>query len=198
MRPYISPGNTKTGNIPSISLPPLKTCPLDAPCRKKGKCYGRKLCNLRPALTKTLKDNLEYYRTDPDNYFNKITSYLGYANTRFFRWHVFGDSPDQEYFSRVKYTANNTPNIKHLIFTKRFSWYPENFKWIPENLSVVFSMWNNYGDPEIPLPKSWYLDPKDPDPRIPASALDCPGNCETCGSCWHLKQLKKDVILHRH
>jgi len=197
MRLYISPGNTKTGNIPSVSLPPLETCPIDAPCRQKGQGYCHKLCTLRPRLATTLIDNLEYYNNNSAGYFQKITAYLKYANTRFFRWHIFGDIPDPKYFTQVKLTARKTPDIKHLIFTKRFAWI-KIFHHIPDNLSVVFSMWNNYGDPSINFPKSWYLDPRNPDPRIPANALECPGNCETCGSCWHLKQLNKDVILHRH
>lgn len=198
MRLYISPGNTKLGSIPSISLPPLITCPIDAPCRKKGLCYANKLCKIRPSLLATLKDNLEYYNARPDEYFSKITNFLSYANTRFFRWNVHGDLPDQEYFKRIKVTAKKTPNIKHLLFTKRFEFPKSLFSKLPENLSAVFSMWNDYGDERRKLPKAWFYDPKNPDSRIPATALDCPGNCESCAMCWHLKNINHDIILHKH
>ena len=182
------------GRIPSVSLPPEKTCPADAPCRKGG-CYSKKLCKIRPRLLATLEGNLRYYNGDPDNYFSKITSYLDYANTNFFRWDVHGDFPSEDYFARIKYIAKKTPTIKHLAFTKRYDY---NFLKLPANFSVVFSMWNNYGNTRKKMPRAWMLDPKDPDPRIPLNALSCPGNCETCGACWNLKLINRDMTLPKH
>lgn len=199
MRLFISPGNSKMGHVPSLSLLPLETCPKDAPCRTKNNCYSCKLCKLRPALLKTLKDNTQLYKLKPDTYFSKAASYLNYANTRLFRWHAHGDAPDPDYFDRVKKVARKTKHINHLIFTKRFEFPRQIFKRLPSNLTVILSMWNNYGDTDPDgIPRSWYLNPKDPDPRIPDKALLCGGNCEMCGACWNLKSLKRDIILPKH
>lgn len=41
INPYISLNNSKLGDfIPSVNLPPVKTCRPDAPC--KGLCYARR------------------------------------------------------------------------------------------------------------------------------------------------------------
>ena len=43
----ISPGKSKMGAIPSVSLPAIKTC---RDCKCKEKCYAAKLERLRPTV----------------------------------------------------------------------------------------------------------------------------------------------------
>jgi len=32
----------------------------------------------------------------------------------------------------------------------------------------------------------------------PVGAVECPGNCDTCGMCWNLKQLNIDTYFNKH
>ena len=34
--------------------------------------------------------------------------------------------------------------------------------------------------------------------RVPADAIACPGNCESCGMCYELERLGHDVVFHKH
>ena len=34
--------------------------------------------------------------------------------------------------------------------------------------------------------------------RVPEDAIRCPGNCETCGLCYELPRLGRDVVFHKH
>ncbi|RLC81747.1 MAG: hypothetical protein DRI61_03460 [Chloroflexi bacterium] len=131
----------------------------------------------------------------PYQYFESIQNYLLKKKPKFFRWHVSGDSPDERYFEHLRYVALMTPDTEHLIFTKRYKF---NYRNLPSNLHVVFSMWNKYGNTRKKMPRAWMRDPKNPDPRIPNDAIECPGNCESCGMCWSLDKIGKDVVFNKH
>ena len=49
-RVSISAGNRKMGAIPSVSLPPIVTCPNCKECAKK--CYAAKMCRIYPSVKK--------------------------------------------------------------------------------------------------------------------------------------------------
>ena len=34
--------------------------------------------------------------------------------------------------------------------------------------------------------------------RVPKDAIECPGNCESCGMCYELDRLGRDVVFHKH
>src|ERR1035437_875610 len=36
----------------------------------------------------------------------------------------------------------------------------------------------------------------DAETRVPADAIACPGNCESCGMCYELERLGHDVVFH--
>ena len=192
----ISPGNIKTGRIPAISLPPIMSCPKNAPCARWKECYALRMYKQYKETKAAWDRNLKIYNQDPLDYFNQIKAYLLKKKPPFFRWHVSGDIPDKEYLRLVRKLCRETPEIKHLLFTKRYSY---NYRNLPKNFTVIFSLWTNYGPSKSRMPKAWMFDPKNPDPRIPKNALQCPGNCETCGLCWHLKNLKnKNVVFPKH
>lgn len=188
----ISPGNMKTGRIPAVSLSPGLSCPKDAPCRKD--CYAAKICRCSPDARRAYARNLRILNRYPADYWYQIREYLRKKNPRFFRFHVSGDIVDQHYLERMKETAGYFPETRLLAFTKN---HGLNFKGLPLNLNVVFSMWNNWGNTRKSMPRAWMLDPKDPDPRIPADAIECPGNCETCGMCWSLGK-GQSVVFYKH
>jgi len=191
----ISGGNTKVGRIPNISLPPGCGCPSDAPCRAS--CYAQKAWKQYPQTRSAWKRNWSLQRDDRDTYFDSVLNYLRAKRPKLFRWHVSGDIPDQNYLDQVIAVARLTPETRHLAFTKRHNLNFEKANKI-NNLSIVLSMWNNYGNTRKRMPRAWMLDPADPDPRIPRSAIRCPGSCETCFKCWILKDIKRDVVFLKH
>lgn len=189
----ISPGNDKTGRIPAVSLSPILSCAKDVPCRKF--CYAKKVTNYSPDAKRAYQSNFNLARKDLASYFDQIDAYLMRRKPKFFRWHVSGDFLSQTYVNKVFRLAEKHPKTKFLAFTKRYGF---DYSTAPANVSIVFSMWTNYGDTTKDMPRAWMLDTKEPDNRIPADAINCPGNCETCGMCWNLKHIGKDVYFHKH
>jgi hypothetical protein len=190
MKITISAGNSKTGKIPSVSLPPGITCTPAArrTCYQQG-CYAVKLCRIYPAVKTSYANNLEAYQADPAAYFQFIADYLTRTAPKYFRWHISGDIPDAGYYQGMLAIALQFPKVRFLAFTKR-KVAPS----IADNLSIVCSQW-----PGLPVnagaAMAWMFDPKNPDPRIPADARPCPGRCDTCGACW---SLSGHIVFDKH
>ena len=198
MKVSISDGNSKMGRIKSVSQPPVKTCPHDAPCYLK--CYARRLCARRKCVAKAYQNNYLIYKSDPEFYMKSV---LEAAQTeRFFRWHVGGDIVDRAYFNYMVQIAKELPKTQFLIFTKQYEIvndYIKAHKQIPYNMHLIFSAWegkrmeNPFSIPvcrvlkknEIPNP-SWVL---------------CSGNCTQCavhdGGCWSLRP-GETIAIYEH
>ena len=189
----ISAGNTKMGTIPSVSLPPIVTCPAGCPCAKK--CYAAKLCRLRPAVRNAYQRNLDILNCDWDDYWRQVRSAI--MGSRFFRFHVSGDIPNAAYFKEMVITAKNNPHCQILAFTKQYEVvnnYVDTFGQLPQNLHIIFSVWD----------LAWNTNVKNPH-GLPMSAVIfkgaehtaeyfdkiCPGNCFECAcrgtGCWTLE-----------
>lgn len=65
----ISPGNSKMGAIPSVSLPAIKTC---RDCKCKEKCYAAKLERLRPTVRNAYQHNLEVLQSNPETFWREV------------------------------------------------------------------------------------------------------------------------------
>lgn len=158
----ISLGNSKMGNIPSVSLPPVTTCPAGAPCAKL--CYAARMCRQRPNVAAAYQRNLDAYKEDPRSYFLQISAAM--AVSRFFRFHVAGDIPDYEYLAGMVDVCRQNPHCKALCFTKRYSlvnvFASDNC--MPENLQIVFSEWGDapIENPTICPPPPLYSRAKNP------------------------------------
>jgi hypothetical protein len=188
MKVSISPGNTKMGAIPSVSLPPVITCPAGCPCAKK--CYAAKLCRLRPSVRNAYTRNLEILNQDPLEYWRQVRNAA--AKTKYFRFHVSGDIPDPVYFLDIILTAVQIPDTQFLVFTKRYSivnaWLDSKGK-LPENLHLIFSEWEGLElDNPHNVPTAAVIF-KGQEPRDNWKV--CPGNCSECAArgvgCWELK-----------
>jgi hypothetical protein len=204
----ISEGNTKTGALPSISLPPVFTCNPEADCTK-GACYMLPLLKLRPSVFKAYNKNYKSFQIHPNLYFEAINEWINIKQPNFFRWHVSGDIPNLDYLERMLMISDAHPGTSFLCFTKQYhlveKWLSEGVfcsdnQQFPENFSMVVSAWPKL---EIPkslgsLPKAWYLNPSNLDSRIPDNCLKCPGNCETCGMCFELHKTGRDVCFKHH
>jgi len=199
-------GNIKIGRLPSISQFPGRTCMRKAPCLEfePGKrirfCYPLRTMKVRKTVAQNYRHNTWLARFHPRLYFLSIGAWLaqyGYKSG-FFRWHVGGDIPSFPYLIRMLRLAESFPHVRFLCFTKRYAWVSRVKDRIPPNLAMVLSAW-----PELEIPDSCeglpraYMD-DGTDTRIPSDAIHCHGGCDTCGMCWNLPSLGRDVRLHKH
>lgn len=192
----ISNGNSKMGLIPSVSLPPVITCPEGVPCAKK--CYAAKLCRIYPSVKKAYDNNLYVLRSDWMEYWRQVRAAA--KLTKYFRYHVSGDIPNSNYFREMVITACMIPDTKFLAFTKNYEIvnnYINTVGGLPDNLIVIFSRWSS----------DWNISINNPH-DLPMAAVIfknssnieytniCGGNCTDCanagGGCWNLK--KGDTI----
>lgn len=195
----ISPGNSKMGSVPSVSLPAVITC-RECECQKK--CYARKLERLRPAVRNAYQHNLDVLNSDPDTYWREVEASI--MMSRFFRFHVSGDIPDCRYFDKMAEIAERNTHCQILCFTKRYEIVNDHISdnWaLPDNLHVIFSAWDNlqmknpYGLPVA------YVRFRDRHTEAPPDAYNCSGNCSECartdGGCWNL-QPGEAVVFDEH
>ena len=194
----ISKGNSKMGEIQSVSLPPILTCASGCACAKK--CYAARMCrrwkNTREAYTR----NLEIFQTNPEEYWKQVNDAL-YVN-RFFRFHVAGDIPTYDYLISMVEAVRNNPHCETLVFTKRYSFVNKMLSegiTIPNNLHLVMSEWHGMDMPNphnLPVAHVIFKgeEPKD-------NWNICTGNCFECAknkqNCWTLKN-GEHVAFHEH
>lgn len=200
MKVSISKGNSKMGAIPSVSLPPIITCPKNTPCAKK--CYASKLCRLYPTVNKAYQNNLEILRTNQNEYFNQVFNAV--RMSRFFRFHVSGDIPNYDYFASMVAIAWDNPHCEILAFTKQYKIVNDYISDhipppLPQNLHIIFSEWGDLTPPNpYNLPTAAVIfkgtEPKD-EWKI------CGGNCAECAcrgvGCWELKQ-GETIAFYEH
>lgn len=190
----VSPGNTKLGLIPNISLC-RKSCNKNAPCYKSGQCYAIKAYRQYPQVRVAWDNNYNLAIADYNSYWLQLSEYLEQKKPRFFRFHVCGDIIDQDYLNSMISLADLHPEVRFLCFTKK---HELDFSGLPDNLCIVYSMWPGFGNTSDRMPRAWMRDKDNPDPRIPKTAIECPGNCESCGCCWALTKIHKDVVFDKH
>jgi len=197
----ISEGNSKLGKVANISLPPIETCMENPPCAKD--CYPKVYLNRWPMISKVYKKNLSTYKRDPELYFNCISLGLSKMKPEYFRWHVAGDIPDLHYFNQMYVMAIVFPEIKFMVFTKKYKFleYQKfSVKEYATNLTVIQSAWpglalpfiecNHKRESEFPIA---FLEE---DTRR-HNYLKCDAPCDSCGKCWDLNNLRKNVCLKR-
>ena len=124
--------------------------------------------------------------------------------SRFFRFHVSGDIPDDEYLSNMVRVAERNPHCKILCFTKKYdivNKYLSSGRTFPDNLQIVLSAWvgmemnNPYDLPEA------HVIYRDGSTTAREDAIQCGGNCSECattdGGCWTL-QRGQQVVFKEH
>jgi hypothetical protein len=195
----ISRGNTKTGDVPSVSLPHVITCNRAAPCTRPNRngarpCYIDKIVRLRPNVRAAYERNLRIWRRDAAQYFGDIAAFLERVRPDYFRFHVSGDFPTRRYMADTFETARRFPAVRFLAFSKRLTWFPD-VATLPENYTLVASLWPRWGERPDGYRVAFMTDGTE---TRAAHALPCPGNCETCGMCWNLPRLAVDVVFKKH
>ena len=178
------------GAIPSVSLPSGVTCRPDCECSKE--CYAKRIERMRPSVRKAYQHNYELLNSDPDTYWREVEASI--MMSRFFRYHVSGDIPDNTYLSHMIDIAARNQHCEMLCFTKKYELINEHIDLggnIPKNLHMIFSGWrdtdmvNPYNLPEA------HVLYKDGTTTARADAKPCGGNCSECaitdGGCWNAK-----------
>lgn len=198
MKTRISNGNSKLGTIANISLTPGRTCSAEAckTCMVDG-CYALKAYRMYKNTRNAWDANTELAVNDLPTMEAELLQYFSGANApRFFRIHVGGDFVTREYAEMWARVALASPHTNFLAFTKQWDHIRGvNF---PENVSIVLSAWPGTSIPEdlrALYSVAWMNDGSEP---MPADALECPGNCSTCGVCWSLSKHHIDVFFNKH
>lgn len=200
MQVKISPGNSKMGSIPSVSLPAGPTCRSDCECSKK--CYALRLERLRPSVRAAYRNNYELLQSDPTTYWREVEASV--MMSRFFRFHVSGDIPDQDYLVHMVQLAERNPHCEILCFTKKYS-IVNGFLYcggkFPKNLHLILSAWrgtemeNPFGLPEA------HVLYRDGTTTAGDNPVQCNGNCAECartdGGCWSLSP-GQQVLFREH
>lgn len=196
----VSNGNSKLGSIPSISLPAGITCRNDCECRNK--CYAKKIERLRKTVRDAYRHNYDLLVRDSDTYWREVEASI--MMSRFFRFHVSGDMPDNVYFAHMVDIAERNTHCEILCFTKKYEIVNEFLEFggkIPNNLHIVFSGWRglNMNNP-FNLPEA-HVRYRDGTTTACDSAKECGGNCTECaitdGGCWSLGY-GEQVVFNEH
>ncbi len=160
---------------------------------------NRKLGRLYPATRKAWSRNERVAKRHPDSYFRQIAAHVAKARPRLFRWHVAGDILNTDYLHGMCRIADANPRTHFLAFTKAFDIVNryEDREAVPGNLVIVFSAWPgmSFDNPHRHR-VAWMQDGTET--RVPQVGIRCPGNCETCGLCYELSRLGRDVVFHKH
>lgn len=198
----VSNGNSKMGSIPSVSLPPIKTCSPEA-CKTCGKkCYAKKICRYSKEAAAAYERNYNTLLNNPAVFWDDMDRAL--KVNRFFRLNVSGDIPNYEYLKNLVKVVKKNSHCQVLVFTKQWDIVNKYIKYnkvLPDNLRVVFSGWvgltirNPYNFPEA------HVIFKDGTTTAKDGAKYCSGNCFecaiNCGGCWSLNK-GEQVLFREH
>lgn len=196
----ISKGNEKMGNIASVSLPAGITCRPDCECYKK--CYAKKLERMRPSVRAAYQHNYDILNQDSDTYWREVEASI--MMSRFFRYHVSGDIPDNVYLAHMIEIAERNPHCEMLCFTKKYNLVNDHLDFggtIPGNLHIIFSGWKGLKmDNPYNLPEAHVLY-RDGTTTARNDAKLCGGNCTECAitdnGCWTIKH-GEQVVFNEH
>ena len=198
----ISRGNSKMGAIPSVSLPPIKTCSPEAVKHCGKKCYVRRYLGIRQkTVGAAYERNLYLLQNEPEKFWREVNAAV--AMSTHFRFGVSGDIPDIGYLLNMIDVAKRNPHCQILCFTKQYEIINFHLKehTIPENLHIIFSAWKGLPmDNPHNLPEA-HVFFKDGTTTAKDGARYCSGNCYECATantnCWSLKP-GGQVIFKEH
>ena len=190
----ISLGNSKLGNIPNLSLPPIISCRQGVPCHSD--CYAQKFYRMWPSVKAAWDSNLRLYDEDPDRFFSDLIVWLTINKPPRFRLHVSGDFPDEMYFIRMCDVFEAQPQTQCLVFTKCYD-YP--LRVAPPNMKVVLSLWPGLDTPEAAeeFPCAYLSH----DHRVAEleTVIKCKSGCVECGyACFNGLSPELPVVFDMH
>lgn len=187
--------------IPCVNLLPSCSCRPDAPCVSR--CYARKGRFRFKNVVSLMEKNFRIYREDPAFFEREVM--IAASAAKYFRWHSAGDIPDEAYFAMMVRIAERIPDTRFLCFTKQYhiiNQFLLSGGVIPANLTVIFSLWNRFGEDQNPfqMPTA-HIQFRDRSAFVPHHARECSGFCGDCvasrQSCWDL-QRGEAVYFNEH
>lgn len=194
---FISNGNKKVGDVPSVSLLPVIDCGNCSKCKRS--CYDLRHDIIMKECLATRAVNSLICKHERERYFSEIDDYLTRHLRPAFRFHVGGDIVDESYFRSMVELAVKHRKVDFLVFTKMFyivnGWIDEHGE-LPSNLHVIFSGWIGLKmDNPHNLPTTHPI--INGVTSAPEGARYCTGNCTECYKeermCWVIG--KGDSIL---
>lgn len=198
----VSKGNAKMGAVPSVSLPPIKTCSPEAVKFCGRKCYVKRYVMRRQkTVGAAYERNLYLLNNDPIKFWREVNAAVAMATH--FRFGVSGDIPDLDYLVHIFEIAAKNKHCQILCFTKQYSIVNKCLETLkmPPNLHIIFSAWK--GLPmENPhnLPEA-HVFFRDGTTTAKDGARYCSGNCYECAvdnsNCWSLKK-GEQIIFKEH
>ncbi len=198
----ISKGNAKMGSIPSLSLPPVKTCSPEAVKFCGRKCYVRRYVSRRKTVRDAYERNLYLLENEPLKFWREVNAAV--AMVTHFRFGVSGDIYDLPYLLNMIEVAERNPHCEILCFTKKYdivNFHLEYHDGFPKNLHTIFSAWKGLpmkNPHNLPEAHVFY---RDGTTTAKDGARYCSGNCYECAltddNCWSLKQ-GEQIIFKEH
>lgn len=209
---HISVGNSKMGEIPSFSLPPITTCRKGVPCAKK--CYAKRFW---PNVLSSYKENYEE-ASNLIRFENLMNAWIREHKPAVFRIHVSGDFFSAQYLNVWKRIARRYPGTQFFAFTKQWDVLRTSIQKNTANFTIILSAWMPIGDVDVWLPPkdlmdkypvSYVVDPKKRSEQIVAlekaigmrrllRTQECSGNCDGCGKCFHRRKRDGDILFSLH
>jgi hypothetical protein len=114
----LSPGNTKTGNLPGFDIPAKTTCPgkTNGVGGCASKCYAYNMSRVWPAVGKKYWRN--YRESKKDSFVPQMVKAIPYSCT--FRIHVSGDFYSRDYVFKWIDIASKRLDVQFFFYTR--SW----------------------------------------------------------------------------
>jgi hypothetical protein len=196
----VSPGNMKTGGIPTWSIPSGITCPSKTPLCEEY-CYAKKSEIAYPDVLPSRRRNL--WASKQPEFVPWMTDRINRTKSPLFRIHESGDFYNKEYQDKWYEIAKKLPDKKFLAYTKNCSW---DWTGAPSNMMVVCSIWPDSPESskKSKMRKAYAYDPtatKMPEYPLPQYGRACPAlrdhktTCDKCRLCW---DGKADVLFTLH
>ncbi|MHC4155350.1 MAG: GP88 family protein [Planctomycetota bacterium] len=181
---------------------PVVTCVPGVPCSipddtGRPPCYA--LHMLAGPYGARIRDawqrNTDILNASQSEFFSQLHGYLTRRRPEYFRFHIAGDYVNTEHLNRAFQTARLFENTRFLSFSKRFEFFPA-ASTVPRNFTLVASLWPGFATRPRGYRVAFMQDGREH--RVTPAALRCLGNCETCGFCWNLRTLRRDVVFQKH
>lgn len=157
---------------------------------------------IRRSVRNAYQNNYHILLTEPEVYWREVEAAV--MLSRYFRFHVSGDIPNEDYLLHMIQLAGRNGHCQILCFTKRYEFvnaYLAGGGTLPGNLHIIFSAW--VGLPMVnpfSLPEA-HVRYRDGSTTAATTAQECGGNCTECavtdGGCWVLKN-GEQVVFDEH
>lgn len=82
------------------------------------KCYARRIERIRKSVRNAYQNNYHILLTEPDVYWREVEAAI--MLSRYFRFHVSGDIPNEDYLLHMIQLARQNGHCQILCFTKRY------------------------------------------------------------------------------